>query len=240
MRSPLAALLGPSRARSAALALLIAAPLSSVSDVAIAEIGDVSSLPPSARFRDAVSFEKDGWVPLLSNNTVYHCSGYGCRTRRTFTFTASDIIELAIIMAAALDEPSAEAERQAIATAVAWMEARVGRSLGTDRDIASIGLMTAGDPGQHDCVDEARNTAAYLAVLGSNGLIRHHGPGQIVNRGGLLSGAFPHYGVVMREEGSRRYWAVDSGVGGNGAKPRIEPARQWFARGNTSLPARFQ
>jgi len=187
-------------------------------------------------YRNVTTYENDDWQPLIGTRTVDHCAGYGCRTRQKFTFTQGDLMELAIIMSDAVIEPSPSAERAAIAKAIAWMEKRVGKALGTDRDRASIGFFSAGQKSQQDCVDEARNTAGYLAVLHANGLMAHHTRPKIVNRGGLLSGAFPHYGVVIKERGTGHAWAVDSGVGGNGAKPRIETASRWFARGNSRVP----
>jgi len=191
----------------------------------------------AARNYGLSNYENDGWVPLKGPNTIYHCSGYGCRKMAIFSFSDRDIIELAMIMSEALIEATPAGERKAIANAVAWMERRVGKALGTDRDQASISFWAAGKKGQQDCVDEARNAAAYLSVLQANGLIRRHGGPRIVTRGNILSGMMPHYGVVIREKASRRVWAVDSGVGRNGALPRIEPARRWFARGGSRAPA---
>ena len=203
---------------------------------AAAEIADLTSLPAGAHYRGMTTYENDGWKPLINARRVYHCAGYGCRNRKQFTFSTNDLMELAIIMSDALVEPGAKSERAALANAVAWMERRVGRALGTDRDRASIGFLSAGQKGQQDCVDEARNTAAYISVLHANGLIGFHKRPIIVNRGNILSGAFPHYGVVIKERHTKRLWAVDSGVGRNGAKPRIETARRWFARGRSRVP----
>jgi len=183
------------------------------------------------------NYENDNWVPIKGNRTVFHCSGYGCRKMDKFRFTDADIFRLALIMSEALLEDTATSERKAIAQAVAWMEMRVGRALGTNRDKASIGFFAAGQKGQQDCVDEARNTAAYLAVLHANGLIRHHGKAHVVNRGNLLIGAMPHYGVVIKEAAMKRLWAIDSGVGGNGKLPLIERAERWYARGGSRAPS---
>lgn len=181
-------------------------------------------------------YEDDDWVPLRGPRTVEHCSGYGCKRRRRFTFSEGDIMRLAMIMSEALLEDTPRSERASLAKAIAWMERRVGRALGTDHDKASIGFWSSGRSGQQDCVDEARNTMAYLALLHAHGLVRHHTKPRIANRGNMLRGMMPHYGVVMAERGSRRIWAVDSGVGRNGALPRIEPAQRWFARGRSRMP----
>jgi len=182
------------------------------------------------------NFENDGWVPMPEHNVVLHCASYGCRSTTRFRFTQRDLMHLAFLMSSAAGEGTAAAERAALREAIAWMEQRVGEAVGTDRDRTSISFWAAGSEGQHDCVDEARNTAAYLTVLQANGLIRHHGAIEIVHRGNVWRGAMLHYGVVMRERGSRAVWAFDSGVGPNGAKPRVELARRWFARGRSSVP----
>ncbi len=200
--------------------------------------------------QDRPYFENDDWRPLLGKRTVMHCASYGCRTTKRFTFTQADMIELSIIMSDALAVPGAgsaamsasdgiAAEREAMKRAIAWMEVRVGAALGTDRDRASIGFLSAGQASQQDCVDEARNAAAYLYLLHAHGLIRHHSKPIIVSRGNMLRGAMTHYGVLMREVGTGRVWAVDSGVGANGAPPRIEPAQRWFARGRSRMPERL-
>ncbi len=221
------------------LALALAAGLLPAANSTSAQAaGPAAELWPGGSY-GLSSYENDNWVPLKGHRTIFHCSGYGCRKMGRFVFTDGDIFELALIMSLALDDDTAATERSAMAQAVSWMEQRVGRVLGTNRDKASIGFLAAGNAGQQDCVDEARNTAAYLAVLQANGLIRHHGKAQVVNRGNIFSGAMPHYGVVMRETASKRVWAVDSGVGANGSLPRIENAERWYARGG-SRPPRFQ
>lgn len=183
------------------------------------------------------NYENDNWVPLKGNRTILHCSGYGCRKMDQFRFTDKDIWQIAFMMSEALLDDTATSERAAMAQVVAWMEGRVGRALSTDRDKASIGFFAAGQKGQQDCVDEARNTAAYLAVLHANGFIRHHGKAHVVNRGNILIGAMPHYGVVVREATSKQLWAIDSGVGGNGKLPLIERAERWYARGGSVVPS---
>ncbi|MEL6748161.1 MAG: hypothetical protein AAFO79_10170, partial [Pseudomonadota bacterium] len=144
----------------------------------------------------------------------------------------------ALIMATALDDDTPASERAAVRKAIAWMEKRVGTALGTDRDSASISFFSAGRPSQQDCVDEARNTSGYLHVLHAHGLIKHHTRPIIVSRGNMLRGTMTHYGVLMKEA-SGAVWAVDSGVGGNGALPLIEPARRWYARGRSTMPRRL-
>lgn len=202
-----------------------------------ASLGNPKNWAQGARLGN---FENDNWVAMPEHNVVDHCSSYGCRTTKRFRFSARDLIEVAVIMSAGTAEDTPKAERSAMREAVAWMERRVGKALGTDRDSTSISFWAAGSEGQHDCVDEARNTAAYLTVLQANGLLRHHNGIEIVHRGNMLRGAMLHYGVVVRERGSRQVWAVDSGVGPNGAKPRVELAQRWFARGRSSLPRRFR
>ena len=161
-------------------------------------------------------------------NTVTVCSAHGCRHKSTFTFTHRDIAALEAVMKKARDDSSAAGERRAIKKAIAWIENRIGRETGTDKDRASLDFAGGGDPTQMDCVDEATNTTSYLSVLAANGLLRHHEVLQPMAKDSPLR--WTHYFAIIREKASGQRWAVDSFMYANGREPIIMEAEKWYVR----------
>jgi len=168
-------------------------------------------------------------------NTVSVCHAHGCQQQEPFTFTGDDISDLSVLMDYARKSDTAKEERRAIAYAIAWMERRVGPSTGTANDRASLGFMNAS--GQLDCVDEATNATSYLLVLQNNGLLRHHTVIRPFSKASFFK--WPHMAAMIRTRSSSQVYAVDSGVGRNGANPAITLASDWYISewGASSVPA---
>lgn len=187
----------------------------------------------------ACTYERDG-PPTLHfqhfqttaprNDTVTVCSAYGCQHQTPFTFTGSDIRQLAAIMEESRVEETPGAERAAIGKAIAWLERRVGAVTGTDRDRPGLDLLGSGDRAQQDCVDEATNTTSYLLVMERHGLLRHHVVARPIAKGNLILGQWPHWGAMIREKASGRRYAVDSFFGANGERPLILAAQDWYMK----------
>jgi hypothetical protein len=184
-----------------------------------------------------------------SSRTVEVCHAYGCRKRTRFTFRSEDIAELGAIMARTRTADTPAEERRAVAYAVGWIEHRVGKAIGTDKDRPGMDFEASGDPTQQDCVDEATNTTSYLTVLHNAGLLRHHRVGTPFARENYLRGisGWTHWTAVLEEtapaagnpaEGTRpgQRWAVDSWIYANGENPAVVEAEKWYIAGLDELP----
>jgi len=155
------------------------------------------------------------------------CHGFDCRNRTTLALSAGDANRFASIMARG--KGSANAERQAVSSAVAYFETRAGQAIGI-RDTAKSSLAQSGRMGQMDCIDESTNTRTLLLYLQGRGLIRHHWVESNVSRGFFADARYPHSTAVLSEKGGAR-WAIDSWYEPMGSKPDVMPLDQWKSRG---------
>lgn len=178
-------------------------------------------------------------VTRPSGNTVYVCSAYGCKKQTKFRFTDADIKELQAVMKKAAKNDSADEERRAVAYAIGWMENRVGKEIGTDKDRPGMDFAASGDPTQQDCVDEATNTTSYLLVLQNNGLLKHHTVGTPFSKDQLWRGVagWTHWTAVLTENGNGTKYAVDSWIYANGENPAVVQTDKWYIEDLASLPA---
>jgi len=181
--------------------------------------------PPELHFKEYKALPPRG-------NTVTVCHAHGCQKQETFTFSATDIVDLSTIMDQVGNRASAAAERRAISYAIAWMERRVGPATGTADDQASLGFMNAS--GQLDCVDEATNATSYLMVLQHNSLLRHHFVIRPFSKASFFK--WPHFAAMMQERKTGKVYAVDSGVGPNGSNPSIQLASKWYIEESYTAP----
>jgi hypothetical protein len=163
-------------------------------------------------------------LPLPTVERITVCHGFGCRFRTPVALDQNDRKRLTQLLAPGRSSPAAE--RQAIASAVAWFDRRVGPVAGVRRVArASIGQM--GDPSQEDCIDASRNTTSLLVVLQELRLLRHHTVGAPFARGFLLDGRWPHATAVLLEAGSDTKWAVDAWTHAHGELPDVMPLARW-------------
>jgi hypothetical protein len=181
----------------------------------------------------------DFGVKRPEGNVVYVCHAYGCKKQTKFRFSDDDIAEIQTIMKKAAKDQSAAEERRAVAYAVGWMERRVGKEIGTDKDREGMDFAASGDPTQQDCVDEATTTTAYLLVLQNNSLLKHHTVGTPFAKDQLWRGVsgWTHWTAVLKENGSGTKYAVDSWIYANGENPAIVEADKWYIEDLASLPA---
>lgn len=180
--------------------------------------------PPELHFKEYNAAPPRG-------NTITVCHAHGCQKQETFTFSAADIADLAVLMDYVRASNTPNAERKAIGYAVAWMERRVGPATGTANDRASLGFFNAS--GQLDCVDEATNATSYLLVLQNNGLLRHHRVIRPFSKASFFR--WPHFAAMIKERRTGRVYAVDSGVGPNGTNPSIQLASKWYINDGTAV-----
>jgi len=172
-------------------------------------------------------------------NTVHVCSAYGCKQQTRFRFTDADMTELRSIMKKNAKDQSAAEERRAVAYAIGWIENRVGKQIGTDKDREGMDFAASGDPTQQDCVDEATNTTSYLLVLQNNGLLKHHTVGTPFAKDQLWRGVsgWTHWTAVLKENDGAKKYAVDSWIYANGENPAIVDTDNWYIADLGSLPA---
>lgn len=177
-------------------------------------------------------------VTRPEGNVVYVCSAYGCKKQTRFRFTDADLAEIKAIMKKAAKDDSAVEERRAVAYAIGWMETRVGKQIGTDKDRPGMDFAASGDPTQQDCVDEATNTTSYMLVLQNNGLLKHHTVGTPFAKDQLWRGVagWTHWTAVLKENDSPRKFAVDSWIYANGENPAIVDTEKWYISDLASLP----
>jgi len=164
-------------------------------------------------------------VALPKGNRIEVCSAYQCARRTPFTFTKADLQQIAQAMNRTVKADTPAEERKGIAQAVAWVETRVGRQVGTWRDRPGSNPRYAGDPSQMDSFDEATNTTSTLLIMETYGLLRHHTVERPTSRG--LSFGARAYAAVIVEKKKRHRFIVDSSIEANGKPPHILPIERW-------------
>ena len=163
-------------------------------------------------------------LPLPDPARPIVCHGFGCAYQTPIQLRPADRIQLKKLFNAATAK-SPEAERKAVAAAMAWFEKRVAAEAGTARAIARAGFGHAGDPSQFDCFDKTSNTIELLTILTEIGLLRHHVIDEPVSRAGV--GALPHTTAVVRERAGGQKWAIDGWTHANGELPDVMPLEKW-------------
>lgn len=153
------------------------------------------------------------------------CLDHSCHTILTRSVSAGEWARVREPLLAAA--PTAAAERDAVAEAIARMEAIVGDKTGTSGDRGG-NLDGFGQPGQMDCIDESTNTTTYLRLLQKDGLLRFHTVDARATRFGLFVG-MPHTTAVLRETATGRRFAIDSWFHDNGRPPAVVELSAWRA-----------
>jgi hypothetical protein len=128
------------------------------------------------------------------------------------------------VQAQFVDADSPDAERAAIARAVAWLyfdagaQSPIWRDRGGNFDDENL-------PGRMDCIDHSTNTTAYLRLIERRGWMRFHAVGDRVMRGRLLS---EHWAARVVERGSKEEWVVDTWFLDPGLPASVFPLRAWL------------
>lgn len=172
-----------------------------------------------------------------NGTTVTVCSGYGCTYKSRVTLSSADLGHLQKIMGKG--EAGAEAERAALAEAIAWLETRVGEVTGLSADRDHRDLMSGGDRTQADCIDEAANTTSYLLLLHTYAMLQHHNVRHPTSKGILINGVYPHATALIEERKTDTIWAVDSWIYANGEPPVIVPLDVWRKTGTEELKRQY-
>ena len=87
--------------------------------------------PPEAHFQQFAAKSPQG-------DTVTVCHAYGCKMQTPFTFSQTDIEDIAGVMDRVRRNDSPHEERRALAYAIGWMERRVAPTVGTASDRPSM------------------------------------------------------------------------------------------------------
>ncbi len=182
---------------------------------------------------------QDFKVDAPNKNRVSVCHGYSCKFQTKFTFTDADVAEIKAIFKKVKKDDTAGEERRAVAYAIGWIENRVGKAIGTDKDRPGMDFAATGDKSQQDCVDESTNTSSYLLVLANNGLLKHHTVGTPFAKDQLWRGVagWTHWTAVLKDTATNQKWAVDSWIYQNGENPAVVETDKWYIEDLASLPA---
>lgn len=158
-------------------------------------------------------------------SSISICSGFGCIYQDKLSVTQAQESELKDIFRSGA--ASATAERAAIARYISTMERMSLSNLRFAADVKRSYQRNSGVRGQMDCVDETRNTTAYLKFAQSRGWLLHHRvSNSYVNKGFVLDGTLPHRSAVIIDRSGKQY-VVDSWPTNNGGKPLIISTKQW-------------
>lgn len=149
------------------------------------------------------------------------CYNYGCREKAVVFFDETALKEVRAQFAGA---DTAEAEREALARAVAFLYFFAGQQTPIWRDRG--GNYADGEvDGRMDCIDHSTNTTTFLGLLERRGWLRFHTVGEPVERGRFLA---DHWSarVVARDGGGE--FAVDTWFLDPGAPAAIFPLEEWL------------
>ena len=164
-------------------------------------------------------------LPPPNAGVVIVCHGFGCKYRTEIAFEPADHHKLTEILAKGRASP--QAERDAVAQAVAWFDRRVGPLAGTTTRVALADFRHLGDAHQFDCIDSSLNTTSWLVVLQELDLLKHHTVAAPVARGRILLRP-PHATAVLVENTKPERWSVDIWTRSYGQLPEIMPLARWM------------
>lgn len=153
------------------------------------------------------------------------CFDYSCHRQARASFGASDLAALGALLAGAAD---AAAERAAVAEAVGRMYAIAARQTPIWRDRGRNHPDERHLEGAMDCIDHSTNTEAFLRLLWSEGLLRHHAPGERRHRFAFLVFG-EHWTATLIENASGAAFAVDSWFHDPGLPAEVVSLQRWRA-----------
>jgi len=175
---------------------------------------------------DAAAYLAKYEVPPPTANEVVVCHGFGCAYRTAVNLSSKDIAQLRGILGKG--QGSASDEINAIASAVAWFERRIGSITGTSKRTARAGPDRSGLKTEADCIDESVNTTAILLLASRLKLLRHHEVAGAESRGYLLDMRYPHATAVVANVKTGARWAIDPWTKRNGERPDTLPIERWM------------
>lgn len=160
-------------------------------------------------------------APLSRHHVPLHYA-FGGAVQTTFSIHDQRWNEIRALFDHAHDP---QAERDALAPAIAAFERTAGEQTPTWRDHHRDHRAFA-EPGQLDCVDESTNTTTYLDLLAQEQLLRFHAVRHPRWRFGFLI-FDPHRTAVIRDLTTNTDYAVDSWPGDHAEPPLIQEFAAW-------------
>jgi hypothetical protein len=188
-----------------------------------AAVVSMAQTPPEFAVSEIAGQFAAASLPNPTINRVVICHGFACKFRTVIAFGPNDHAELRKIMAKVT---SPEAERVAVARAVAWYEKRIAPGAGTAG--AKARSTASGDPSQIDCVESSLNTTSALLMLQGLGLLRYHRVEPYVSRMLFDFVHFVHSTAVLTDLKTDQKWAVDTWVRNSGELPDVRPLADWY------------
>ena len=161
-------------------------------------------------------------LPVPTTARVVICHGFACKFRTLIGFGANDHAELRKIIG---KPANAEAERAAVAKAVAWYGKRIAPEAGTAGAKARATANSSGDPSQVDCVESSLNTTSILLMLQQLGLLHYHRVEPYVSR---MTVGWVHSTAVLTDIKTGQKWAFDTWVRNSGELPDVRPLADWY------------
>jgi len=161
-------------------------------------------------------------LPFPTTERVVVCHGFACKFRTLIGFDTEDHAELRKIMAKVA---TPEAERAAVAKAVAWYGKRIAPEAGTAGAKARATTSSSGDPSQIDCVESSLNTTSLLLMLQQLGLLHYHYVEPYVSR---MTFDWVHSTAVLTDLKTGQKWAFDTWVRNSGELPDVRPLADWY------------
>ena len=149
------------------------------------------------------------------------CFNYGCQDRAAVRLDPAQLKHVGGLFA---QVASPEAEREAIAAAMAWLYAYAGEQTPTWLDRGG-NIDDDGIPGRMDCIDHSTNTTALLAMLERRGWVRFHAVTEPVQRGWLLT---VHWTAQVIEKPTGARWVVDTWFLDPGYPAAVFPLEAWL------------
>lgn len=159
---------------------------------------------------------------LPVGNRITVCSAYGCKVQQKYVITDDDDTKIHGLVNNVHDEAT---EREAILDVIQYLESKVGPATKTALDRAGIDLGGNNDPTQMDCVDEATNATSYILWMIRQGYVKYHIIMEPAARWSFTR--YTHYNAVIKDRSGKR-WAIDTGVGPNGARGKIVEFDKWY------------
>lgn len=165
-----------------------------------------------------------------SADEVEICFNFGCNAHAKVEYNDEALAKVGRLL---VEAPDATAEREALSFAVAWMYFYAGQQTPIWRDKPGNYDDAEYLDGRMDCIDHSTNTTAFLKLLETRGLLRHHAVLDPVRRGSFLT---VHWAARIAERGNPQgQYSVDTWYFEPGRPAVVFPLRDWLRGAKPSL-----
>ncbi len=159
------------------------------------------------------------------------CHGYGCQERSAVSLNLEQWrVILSAFKPSALDGAT---EREQIAEAIGRMEALATKSAGLRMDKAEA-AGTRDDKHAMDCIDETVNSDRTLRFLDMFGVLQFNAVADVVHRGYILDGQWPHNSAAVFDKASGEVYVIDSFYSAGGEAAHVVEFDEWMGGWRTA------